>query len=197
MRAEKIVEKEEKKIVRNEYAGFSESQLDSVYATIQYFMTHKQTKEYEKLNVQGKRTFIDLVWKSLDPIPATEENEYREIHTTASQVCDEMSSRQSGSLNGVVPASGPSTIAGLSMSNMGSPMNDWFGPTNMVPIHSRSGNIMRQVMPIFFLKESVPRGHELVFTNNRDENYIPNWERYFPLLTLQDIYRELGSALNR
>ncbi|MCB5250423.1 MAG: GWxTD domain-containing protein [Candidatus Cloacimonadales bacterium] len=49
---------------------------DEEFQLISYFLSNKEKKQWRKLNETGKKNFIDRFWKSRNPNPGSEENEY-------------------------------------------------------------------------------------------------------------------------
>ncbi len=196
VREEETVEEKEKSVERNEYIGFGEEQLDSVFSMMRYLLSEKQKKEFKELNVQGKRNYLHNAWKSLDPIPATEENEFREIHTqrvnyAMKEFATVWKAKKGEEHKWAVDDRGVIYIKyGEPDERIIRPNEYGSNPYEIWKYYSSSHSYL-------FLERIRTQGHELIFTNNRDETYLPNWERYFPRLVLQDIYRELGAAINR
>jgi GWxTD domain-containing protein len=62
----------------NEYADFSEEQLDSAFRVMRYLVTNKGKELYNSLSLVGKKNFLHEFWKQRDPVPATPENEFRD-----------------------------------------------------------------------------------------------------------------------
>lgn len=60
------------------YAGFSSAQADSVFEVVDVLLTSDQRQLVKTLNAEGKITFLNRFWDSLDPIPETEVNEFKE-----------------------------------------------------------------------------------------------------------------------
>jgi GWxTD domain-containing protein len=196
VRQQRAASGEERKPERNEYAGYGEAQLDSVYATLRYLMTESQKREYRSLNVDGKRNFLHRAWKSLDPIPATEENEYREEHTKRVKFAMEEFStvwkaKQGDTSRWAVDDRGVIYI------KYGEPDERLIRPNEYGSDPYEIWKYYASGFSYLFLERIRTQGHELIYTNNRDEVYLPDWQRYFPPLILDDIYRELGTAVNR
>ena len=195
-REEKVAKRKEKAVTRNEFAGFSETQLDSVFSMMRYILSNSQKKEYKKLNIQGKRNYLHQAWKSLDPIPATEENEFREeLSNRIDYALEEFSTvwkaKQGEETEWAVDDRGVIYI------KYGPPDERLIRPNEYGSDPYEIWKYYSSGYAYLFLEKIRTQGHELLFTNTRDEPYLPSWERYFPTLTLQDIYRELGAALNR
>ena len=197
VREEEAAPKEsQRSVVRNEFAGFSETQLDSAFSMMRYFLSTNQKKEYKELNIQGKRNYLHQVWKTIDPVPATEENELRDqLSDRISYALEEFSTiwkvKRGDESEWAVDDRGVIYI------KYGAPDERLIRPNEYGSNPYEIWKYYSSGYSYLFLERIRTQGHELIFTNNRDESYQPNWERYFPTLTLQDIYRELGSAVNR
>ena len=63
-----------------EYATLSEEQVNAAVADINYLTTPDQERQLKKLNLEGKRQFLDRFWASRDTDPSTPENEGRTDH---------------------------------------------------------------------------------------------------------------------
>ena len=63
-----------------EYMTLDEDQVEAALADINYLMTGEQKRQLKKLNVEGRRNFLDKFWTARDPDPNTEENEARTDH---------------------------------------------------------------------------------------------------------------------
>ena len=63
-----------------DYALLDESQLESALEDIQYLLTQVEKRQIKKLNLDGKRAFLDKFWESRDPDLSTPENERRTEH---------------------------------------------------------------------------------------------------------------------
>jgi GWxTD domain-containing protein len=196
VREEEVAEEKAKIITRNEFAGFSEAQLDSVFSMMRYILSNSQKKEYKKLNIQGKSNYLNRAWKSLDPIPATEKNEFRE----------ELSNRIDYALEefSTIWKAKRGEESGWAVDDRGVIYIKYGPPDERLIRPNEYGSEPFEIWKYYstadsylYLERIRTQGYELIFTNNRDEPYLPNWERYFPPLTLQDIYRELGAAVNR
>lgn len=59
------------------YAGMTPAQVDSVVGVVDMMMTTNQRQLLETLNADGKIRFLNRFWDSLDPNPATPENEFK------------------------------------------------------------------------------------------------------------------------
>jgi GWxTD domain-containing protein len=194
---EEVMTKEKEKIVvRNEFAGFSETQCDSVFSMMRYILSKSQKKEYEALNVEGKRNYLHTTWKALDPIPATEENEFR----------DEISGRINFALDefGTIWKAKRGEETTWAIDDRGVIYIKYGPPDERLIRPNEYGSDPYEIWKYYnsgysylFLEKIRTQGHELIFTNNRDEPYLPTWPAYFPPLILEDIYRELGSAAYR
>jgi GWxTD domain-containing protein len=195
VREEIRAEKREKHVVRNEYAGFSESQIDSVFSMMRYILSNSQKNDYKQLNIEGKRAYLHHVWKALDPIPATEENEYRDqltelINHALEEYSTVWKAKQGEESGWAVDDRGVIHIKyGEPDERIVRPFDFGSDPYEIWKYYS-SG------YAYLFLEQNRTQGYELIFTNNRDESYIPTWRGFFSNLTLEYIYRELGSAVN-
>jgi len=49
---------------------------ESEFALISYFLSTKEKKQWKKLNENGRKNFIDRFWKSKDPTPNDNQNEF-------------------------------------------------------------------------------------------------------------------------
>ncbi len=193
---EAMAKEKEKAVVRNEFAGFSEAQCDSVFSMMRYILSKSQKEEYKALNVEGKRSYLHTTWKSLDPIPATEENEFRE----------EISSRINFALDefGTVWKAKQGEGSSFAVDDRGVIYIKYGPPDERLIRPNEYGSDPYEIWKYYtsgysylFLEKIRTQGHELIFTNNRNEPYLPTWPAYFPPLILEDIYRELGSAVYR
>jgi len=196
VKEEAMATKKEKIVVRNEYAGFSEAQCDSVFSMMRYILTKSQKNDYRELNVEGKRNYLQSAWRSLDPIPATAENEFR----------DEISERINFALDefGTVWKAKRGEESGWAVDDRGMIYIKYGPPDERIIRPNEYGSDPYEIWKFYnsgfsylFLEKIRTQGHELIFTNNRDEPYLPTWPAYFPPLILEDIYRELGSAAYR
>ena len=59
----------------DEFAAMSEDQLDDYVKKIRYIMLKDERNIFKKLDVNGKRNFLNEFWKSRDPDPRTPVNE--------------------------------------------------------------------------------------------------------------------------
>ncbi len=59
------------------YALASEEELDREFARLKYIATKEELAVYPKLDLAGKRRFLEGFWKRRDPDPSTPENEAR------------------------------------------------------------------------------------------------------------------------
>lgn len=196
VREEVSDKKSEEKADINEFAGFSETQLDSVFAMMRYLLSNSRKRDYEGLNIQGKRSFLHGAWKSLDTITATAENEFREEYSERIEyVLEEFhtvwKAKRGEEGEWAVDDRGVTYLKYGAPDERLSRPNEYGSDPYEIWKYYNSG------YAYLFLEKIRTQGYELIFTNNRDETYLPNWERYFPTLVLQDIYRELGTALNK
>jgi GWxTD domain-containing protein len=196
VRKERTAQVKEKSVERNEYVGFSEEQLDSVFSMMRYLVSREQKKEYKELNVQGKRSFLHNAWKAIDPIPATDENEFREIHSKRINYAMKefetvWKSKKGEEHRWAVDDRGMIYI------KYGEPDERIIRPNEYGSDPYEIWKYYSSGYSYLYLERIRTQGYELIFTNNRDETYLPSWERYFPRLVVQDIYRELGAAINR
>ena len=67
-------------MIPTNYAMMDESQVDEAIESITYLLSPQEKKQLDKLNLDGKRTFLDKFWSSRDPDPSTAENERRTEH---------------------------------------------------------------------------------------------------------------------
>ena len=67
--------------VENEFSNMDESSLDDYFEQVKYIATKDEKKSYKKLDLEGKRNFLNKFWATRDPNPATKINERkREYH---------------------------------------------------------------------------------------------------------------------
>jgi GWxTD domain-containing protein len=62
----------------DEFAGLTEEELDSTFNLCHYISTGKEKRQYKKLDLKGKRTFMKDFWRQRDTDPLTEFNEYKQ-----------------------------------------------------------------------------------------------------------------------
>jgi len=62
----------------DEFNGLTEGELDSTFELCRYIATGKERKQYKKLDLIGKRTFLKNFWRQRDKDPLTEFNEYKQ-----------------------------------------------------------------------------------------------------------------------
>jgi GWxTD domain-containing protein len=60
------------------YADFSDAQADSIFEIVDVLLTSDQRQLVEALNREGKITFLNRFWDSLDPVPETAANEFKQ-----------------------------------------------------------------------------------------------------------------------
>jgi len=63
--------------VVSSYALASEEELDREFERLKYIATKEELAVYPKLDLAGKRRFLEAFWKRRDPDPSTPENEAR------------------------------------------------------------------------------------------------------------------------
>jgi len=63
-----------------DYATLSEDEINTALTDISYIITPDQERQLKRLNLEGKRQFLDRFWESRDPDPSTRENEARAEH---------------------------------------------------------------------------------------------------------------------
>jgi len=61
-----------------EYLLMDEKTLDLHFQYARYIATRAEEKAYQKLNVEGKRTYLKNFWKKRDSDPSTPQNEFKE-----------------------------------------------------------------------------------------------------------------------
>lgn len=61
----------------DEYYDFTEEQLKTEFATVQYIATREEKKVFEDLDLEGMRKFLSAFWKRRDPSPGTPVNEFK------------------------------------------------------------------------------------------------------------------------
>jgi len=186
-----------KEVSRNEFAGFSESQLDSVFSMMRYLLSNSQKKDYKKLNADGKRTYLHRVWKSLDPIPATEENEFRE------ELADRFSYAQKEFHTVWAAKRGVET--GWAVDYRGIIYIKYGKPDERLNRPNEYGSNPYEIWKYYssgyaylFVKSDATQGYDLIYTNNRVERSDPCWTdpcRFFDPRILQEIICELGNAV--
>lgn len=62
----------------DEFAAMNEDQLDEYGKKLRYIMMKDEENIFKKLDVNGKRNFLNDFWKQRDPVPATAINEKKE-----------------------------------------------------------------------------------------------------------------------
>jgi len=66
--------------IPTDYASLNEDEVNAALADITYIVTPDQERQLKKLNLEGKRQFLDRFWAARDTDPSTSENESRTEH---------------------------------------------------------------------------------------------------------------------
>ncbi len=61
----------------SQYSHLSEEEMDKEFEATRYFAKNTEKEIYKTLDKEGKRTFLTNFWKRYDPMPNTDENEFK------------------------------------------------------------------------------------------------------------------------
>lgn len=75
---QQMTQDDDSNIYQSEFSSMEESELDKEFEYVGYILSDEQKKNYKSLtNVDAKRRFLYLMWKTNDPDPKTMTNEFR------------------------------------------------------------------------------------------------------------------------
>ncbi len=78
-----------KEYISSEFAVYTDKECDRLFDQSKYIATSLEIEQYEKLDsLNAKREFLYKFWKKRDPIPETEQNEYKNEYLKRVEFCN-------------------------------------------------------------------------------------------------------------
>lgn len=166
-------------------AHLTEDQLDTLYAPLVHIMEGDERSIYDDLSAEGKRNYLREFWARRDPTPATPDNpEQERFYATIAYANREY--RESGA--GDVP--GWRTDRGRILIRYGQPdevlRRPAAGPTPPYEVWKFTSGRLRKFV---FLDQTRLGNYVLLYTDERREPSIPNWEEILGPEAAEDVKR--------
>ena len=167
------------------FANLTEDQLDTLYQPLVHIMERDERGIYDDLSVEGKRNYLRQFWQRRDPTPATPDNpEQERFYAMIAYANREF--RESGA--GDVP--GWRTDRGRIFIRYGPPdevlRRPASGPTPPYEAWKYTSGRLRKFV---FLDRTRLGNYTLLYTNERREPSLPDWEDILGPEAVEDINR--------
>jgi len=82
-------EDKNKEYISSEFAVYTEKECDRLFDQSKYIASPFEIEQYEKLDsLNAKREFLYKFWKKRDPVPETEQNEYKNEYLKRIEFCN-------------------------------------------------------------------------------------------------------------
>ncbi len=167
------------------FARLSEIQLDTLYAPLIYLATGSELSVYGSLTVEGKRRFLRDFWRKRDPTPDTPGNE--RMAAFFKRIGDANERYREG---GAASIPGWRTDRGRIFILYGEPDEMLRRPQSGAAYPWEMWKYTKtRVQYYLFLDRTRLGNYSLIYSNDRRETSLPNWQDYLN----DDAKREIAS----
>ena len=167
------------------FGRLAEDQLDSLYRPLVYILEGNERGVYEDLSLEGKRNFLRRFWARRDPTPGTVANEAQRSYYNAIATADREFAE-----GGAASVPGWRTDRGRVYLRYGPPdevlKRPQAGATQPYEVwkYTRSRN-----RKFVFLDRTGLGNYQLIYTDERREPSLPNWESLLGTEAAEDVRR--------
>lgn len=165
------------------FARLSEIQMDTLYAPLMYLATGSELSVYGSLTVEGKRRFLRDFWRKRDPSPETPGNE--RMAAFYKRIGDANQRYREG---GAASIPGWHTDRGRIFILYGEPDEMLQRPQSGASYPWEMWKYTKtRVQYYLFLDRTRLGNYSLIYTNDRRETSLPNWQSYMNDDALREI----------
>lgn len=167
------------------FTPLTEDQLDTLYAPLVLEMQAGERGIYGDLSVEGKRNYLRRFWARRDPTPGTERNERQEEFYALIARVNELYRE-----GGAAQISGWRTDRGRIFIRYGEPDEVLRRPQATQTRPYEAWKYTRGRYRKFVFQDETGLGHyRLIYTNERQEPSLPDWQQRLGPEAVQDIER--------
>jgi GWxTD domain-containing protein len=166
------------------FGRFTGDQLDSLYRPLVYIQERGERGVYEGLSVEGKRNYLRQFWQRRDPTPSTPANEEQERFYALMNLAN-ADFREGGA--GDVP--GWRTDRGRIFIRYGKPDEVMQRPQSVTRPYEVWKYTRGRPRKFVFLDQTGLGHYALIFTDERREASMPNWEQLLGPEGVVDVQR--------
>ncbi len=171
--------------VSDPFERLAEAELDTLFAPIFYLAQAGELTPYSGLTLQGKRRFLREFWRQRDPTPGTPDNE---LQAGFYQRIAEANRRFREGGASEIP--GWRTDRGRILILHGEPEEIMRRPSTGPANPWEAWRYTRpRPLKYVFLDQTRLGNYTLIYTDDRKERSLPNWERLIGPEAVQDIAR--------
>jgi GWxTD domain-containing protein len=174
------------------FGAMDEAQLDSAEAPLILIAKSSQLRGYDKLSVSAKRRFLVEFWQKLDSRPETPGNEERDRFYQAIAYADQAFRVGRGRQE-----PGWRTDRGRIYAKYGAASDQLSrAPGGGAPAYEVWRYTRGKPRFYIFADRNGFGSYQLIYTNDLNENGVPNWRELLSRTAIQDIGNYLGFALD-
>lgn len=165
------------------FARLSEAQMDTLYAPLIYLATSSELGVYNSLTVEGKRRFLRDFWRKRDPTPETPANE--RMAAFYKRIGDANERYREG---GAAEIPGWRTDRGRIFIQYGEPDDMLRRPQSGTSYPWEMWKYTKtRVQYYLFVDRTRLGNYALIYSNDRRETSLPNWQSYMNDDALREI----------